>query len=131
MMERWALVALTACGRSGFEAGSSDAGSSDYRSRVLEDSPIGYWRFDEAVTPVAHDASGHGKDGTYQAVTLGETGALSAADTAVALAGNSDSLVEFGQDFGFEGQAPFTIELWANPALPAATLLGKVDFSAA
>jgi hypothetical protein len=92
-----------------------DAPSSVYRAAVLADTPLAYWRLDETSGTVAHDATGHGHDGTYVGTfTLGQTGALAGdADTAVGLDGVSGH-VDVGLAFDFSPSLPFTFEAWVK-----------------
>lgn len=61
---RWfVLLALTGCGRSGFDAtdartDSTQDGSSAYRDAVLADQPVSYFRLGEAGGPYAHSETG-------------------------------------------------------------------------
>jgi hypothetical protein len=122
----WLISLAAACGRSGFDL--DDGGGGDrYAARVLADRPLGYWRFDETRTPIARDASGNGHDGTYAAVMLGQPGALAGnANSAVLLVDTGGAGVDMGDRFGFEGNAPFTVELWVNATRADALLVGKV-----
>ncbi|HEX3344140.1 MAG TPA: LamG domain-containing protein [Polyangiaceae bacterium] len=95
-----------------------DAPSSVYRAAVLADSPLAYWRLDETSGTVAHDATGHGYDGTYTGTyTLGAAGALAGdPDTAVTLDGVTGQ-VDVGDNFDFVGQVPFSFEAWVKPTV--------------
>jgi hypothetical protein len=92
------------------EAGTTYAGT------VLSDAPLAYWRVGEASGTVAHDATGHGNDAQYVGgVTLGTGGALIGdTDTAVKLDGVTGHL-DVGNRFAFTGNAPYTLEIWAQP----------------
>jgi len=87
-----------------------------YSGTVLADGPMAYWRVDEASGTVAHDASGHGNDAQYVGgVTLGTGGALIGdTDKAVTLDGTTGHL-DAGNRFAFTGNAPYTLECWAQP----------------
>src|SRR5262249_20505264 len=51
--------------------------STDYRSIVLADQPVGYWRLGERRGPVARDETCHRDHGTYHGrVRYAEAGAL-------------------------------------------------------
>lgn len=95
-------------------ADAADASPLDYRSTVLADTPLAYWRLDETVGTTAHDSSGHGNS-----ASLGTTGAWGAggalvgdANTALHLDG-TDGL-DAGQLFDFAGVAPYTLEAWVK-----------------
>ena len=92
-----------------------DAGSV-YAATVLSDSPLAYWRVDEASGTTAFDLSGNGNDATYTGnVTLGQSGALIGdPDTAVKLDGAS-GYIDVGNTFNFVGNAAYTLEIWAQP----------------
>jgi hypothetical protein len=66
-----------------------------YSSTVMNDSPVAYYRLDEASGTTAIDASGNGYTGTYSGsgVTYGVAGALSNdADTSVTFNGSSGDM---------------------------------------
>ena len=88
----------------------------DYRQAVLDDSPTGYWRLGETGGTTADDISGNSKDGTYTgSPPLGAAGAiLGDADTAVTIAAGDN--VNMGDEFDFDGTAPFSFEAWIYPA---------------
>jgi Concanavalin A-like lectin/glucanases superfamily len=92
--------------------------TSVYRAAVLQDTPVAYWRLDEKTGSVAHDETGHGYSGAYSAsCVLGATGALAGdPDTALQLDGTG-CVVDVGDLFDFAGQAPFSLEMWARPAV--------------
>jgi hypothetical protein len=100
----------------GSHDGAADAGVT-YAQTVLADSPLAYWRLDEATGTTAHDASGNGNDATYVGgVTLGAPGALVGdPDKAITLDGTT-GYVDAGNRFAFAQNAPFTLECWGNPA---------------
>ncbi len=95
-----------------------DAPSSVYRTAVLADTPLAYWRLGEKSGTVAHDETGHGYDGTYTGTyTLGTPGPLAGdPDTAVTLDGVTGQ-VDVGDNFDFTGQVPFSFEAWVKPAV--------------
>jgi RHS repeat-associated protein len=71
--------------------------SSQYRSVVLDDNPVGYWPLDEASGTTAANLAartpGSG-DGTYSGVALGATGALAGStDTAATFTASTPSAV--------------------------------------
>ncbi len=122
------LVALSACGRVNYESDPTD--NDVYQDEVLSDAPIMYWRLGEEVPPVANDLSGNGFVGEYQVVGLGETGAIARdSDTAVRIEPDNQSQVSAGDAFGFEGNQPFSAELWVKPGLSGACLMGKVNWN--
>lgn len=133
------LLLLTACGRSGFEA-MTDAGTADgraidtptggsYVSLVLSDSPVAYYRLDEAALGDMADATGNGHVARSYVLggdlTFGMAGAL---------AGDSDpALRVFGEgnlgpantraglslpESVFVWDGDFTIEGWLKPQRP-------------
>ncbi|MCU7934082.1 MAG: hypothetical protein KZQ99_04275, partial [Candidatus Thiodiazotropha sp. (ex Dulcina madagascariensis)] len=81
---------------------------------VLEDNPVGYWKFDETEGLVATDVSGNGLDGYYNtAVGLGNPGAVTGGGTAASFDGASGTLA----DLGNSGSLQFdngTVEAWIN-----------------
>lgn len=100
---------------SGSEGGSGDAGTvSAYRSAVLADGPLAYWRLGEAVAGLATDEIGL-HPGVYQkAGGLKSTeGATGDRDKAVLFDGVGS--INVGDVFDFAGQ-PFSVELWAKPS---------------
>jgi hypothetical protein len=92
-----------------------DAGSV-YVNAVLSDKPLAYWRVDETSGAVARDFTANGNDAHYTGgVTKGTAGALiNETDTAVTLDGTTGYL-DVGNRFGFTGNAPYTLEIWALP----------------
>ena len=111
---RFCLLLVAACHAS--HGGSVDAKQPDapdapdtYRSAVIGDAPIAYWRL--ADTTVTDEI--HGYDGALVG---------GCATTAGALAGDSDGAMHFDgtckivfpDHFGFAGNAPFAIELWMS-----------------
>ncbi|HEY8039155.1 MAG TPA: LamG domain-containing protein [Polyangiaceae bacterium] len=95
---------------------TSDAPSNAYRTAVLTDSPLAYWRLGEASGAVCHDETGNGNDATIVGnVTLGVPGALTGdPDTAAHFPG-SGGLLDVGDRFDFAGTAPLTFEMWCKP----------------
>jgi glucose/arabinose dehydrogenase len=85
-----------------------------YRSTVMADTPIAYWRLGETSGTTAADEIG-GHTGTYVGgPTLGVTGALTA-DPNTAMTGNGTSQyvgVADSTAFRFAGTAPFSAEVW-------------------
>ncbi|HET9198223.1 MAG TPA: LamG-like jellyroll fold domain-containing protein [Solirubrobacterales bacterium] len=85
-----------------------------YRSVVLEDEPLLYWRLGESGNTEAEDMSGHGRSGEYRnEAALGSTGALEGEpDTAVALDEAKASYVKGLTYDPFSGTKTF--EIWAK-----------------
>lgn len=107
-------------GRDGAGDGAADAASdaepgadaSDYRSVVMADGPIAYYRFEDPVDANAakdevgsHDAAKTGAGITFQAEGVSGRGAR---------LDGSDAL-DVGDVFDFAGRSPFTLETWVNP----------------
>lgn len=116
----------------GGTSGGGGAGGavSRYVAEVMADEPAGYFRLGESVTPTAFDTSGNGHEGTYQAVTVGEPGAIAGdPDTAVHFSGMNGSIVQFEDIFDFPGKTPFTAEVWIKPEIEQCSVLGKVDWN--
>jgi hypothetical protein len=94
------------------------ASRADYIDEVLADSPLGYWRFEEAAGS-AVDSSGNGRDGTYMnGVTPGLfPGALSIGGKSAAFDGAS-SFVDLPGSWGGAAMTELTLEAWVNPSDP-------------
>jgi hypothetical protein len=90
-----------------------------YAEEVADDAPLSYWRFGEASGANAADERG-AHAGLYAgSYRVGVPGALrNDDDTAVDLDGG---YVTFGDVYGFAGTVPYSIELWAKPAVLDAT----------
>ena len=110
--------------------GPTGGGGSSYAAEVLSDGPIAYWRLGEDTTPTAFDSSGNGHDGTYQSVTVGVPGAI-AGDPDTAAHFDGSGAVDFGDHFGFEGNVPFSVELWIKPESHSEGFLGKAHYDVA
>ncbi|MFF5206363.1 LamG-like jellyroll fold domain-containing protein [Streptosporangium sp. NPDC000396] len=81
-----APVAAPNCTNYGYGSGSQ------YRSSVLNSDPFGYWRLGEATGTTAADLGTGAGDATYQAVTLGEPGALTGtSDTSTGFRGRGSA----------------------------------------
>ncbi|MEU6410994.1 DUF6531 domain-containing protein [Microbispora sp. NPDC046933] len=66
---------------------------SQYRTRVLDSDPVGYWRLNETSGTSAKDLGWGGAVATYSSVTLGQAGALAGTtDTAVSTTAGSVKL---------------------------------------
>lgn len=87
----------------------------DYAQTVLNDGPVGYWRFGERAGTVAADSSGNGGDGTYTGgYTLAQAGALTLDgdnDTALLLNG-STGYVAVPSSSAISTGDTITIEFW-------------------
>jgi hypothetical protein len=94
------------------------SGRADYVGEVLADSPIGYWRFEEAAG-LATDSSGSGRNGTYMnGVTPGLfPGALSIGGKSAAFDG-ATGFVDLPGSWGGPSMTELTLEAWVNPADP-------------
>jgi hypothetical protein len=67
----------------------------NYEATILADSPLAYYRLDEASGPTAQDSSGNGYNGTYagSGVTYSEPGALfGSTDSAILLNGTTGEM---------------------------------------
>lgn len=76
-----------------------------YASEVLTDSPLAYYRVDEAADTIMADSSGNGRDGTYTSSSI-----LGAASLIASAPGNDAILLSGGQ------YAYVDIEDWQNGA---------------
>lgn len=92
----------------------------DYKTTVLEDNPVGYWRLGESSGTAAANIGSLGDvgNGTYANITLGTTGALVGdANTAASFNGTSSTvMVPFNNMLN---STVFSIELWVNPSTAA------------
>jgi len=97
--------------------------TSAYRSAILADNPLGYWRLGEASGTVAADQRG-ASNGTYTFnPALGRLGALSGdVDTAVAFDGTSQ-YVQIPSTPSLN-PATFSAEIWARPTSGAGAYRG-------
>ena len=97
------------------EDGPPDAPRSAYAEAVLQDQPIGYWRFSASSPVTAMDLAGQAP-GLYtgDAAPTAIGALLLEDDRAVALDGTGD-YVDMGARFGFPGTLAFTIEAWVKP----------------
>lgn len=92
-------------------------GGGSYSAEVLADSPLLYWRMNDASGTVSTDASGNGNNGTYfGGYTLGTTGLLTGdTDKAITVAGGG------GVYRAASSAAPFTIEALIKPSSVSGT----------
>jgi hypothetical protein len=88
-----------------------------YTEAVLADHPIAYFRLDETSGVDVHDLVGGTPGVIVGNVTLGAASALLGDhDPAMGFDG-MNSAIDLDQRFGFEGQAPYSIECWVSPEL--------------
>lgn len=104
--------------------GSSDLDgpASRYRSAVMADDPVAYWRLGVPVAPgLCSDERGN-HAGTFvpsSAIIFAATGAL-ARDPDTAAKFDGDGRITVGDEFDFANNVAFSIELWVKPAtIPA------------
>src|SRR4051794_9330629 len=118
------VLALVIAGLAGSAAGAPAAAvTSAYRSEVLNDGPVAYWRLGEASGTVARDEGG-AHDGRYRhSPWLSRTGLLTAdTNTATRFDGITDDAV-IGNGSGLNPRSKLTLEAWIKPTrLP---LVGK------
>lgn len=94
----------------------ADAGEQGYRTVVLADAPLAYWRLGDTGTVAKDEVGAH--PGTYVGVVSHAQGAIAGStDTAAVFDGTN--YIEVENAPGFEGKAPFTIEAWASPVAGA------------
>jgi hypothetical protein len=85
-----------------------------YDSRVLADSPDGYWPLDDSSgSSTARDASGNGHAGTPTSVTFGSTGYANDGSTAASFNGSSSHI---SIPFPAFSAAPLSIEFIFKPS---------------
>lgn len=109
------LVVLT----SYVAAANGDGAPTAYQAAVLKSKPVGYWRLGEAMGSIAHDASGHGRHGSYHGKPLlGQPGALLGdKDPSITLKGKPSYVeipahADFSQPTSGKG---LSIEAWVRP----------------
>lgn len=97
-----------------------------YSAEVLADSPLIYPRFGEASGTTAVDASGNGRDMTYQNTpTLGVAGALTGdSDTAVTFNG-TDEYASINYAAWMNGLTALTIECWYKGTDASGSLVAR------
>lgn len=108
---------VTDAGRVVGSSDASEAGPVTYFDEVMTDLPRAYYRLDDTSGTTAKDSSGNGNAGSYVGgITLGAAGALVGdPDKAVVLNGTS-GYVDVGFTFGFDSNAPFSLEAWILPS---------------
>ncbi|HEX7667901.1 MAG TPA: LamG-like jellyroll fold domain-containing protein [Polyangiaceae bacterium] len=102
-------------------ASNVDAASGSYAAAVLADAPLGYYRFDDASgSTTAADSSPHHTDCSYSdGVVHGGKGALEG-DSSTSIRFGGHDFVSCGDHFSFDGDVPFSIELWIQVDLSTA-----------
>lgn len=98
------------------------AAPTGYQAVVLSDGPVAYYRLDEMsgntiASVVAAAPTGHFTKNVTLRAPSPVGGGTDTAATFSTSGGDSD--LGLGDDFGFSGTAPFTIEAWVNPASAA------------
>ncbi len=87
---------------------------------ALDPTLVAYWTFDEGSGTTAHDASGHGLDGTLEG---GATWAAGKIGGALSLDGTDDIVaVPLAGQLQLGTTGPFTLSAWIFDDTPAATL---------
>ena len=99
-----------------------------YRTQVLADEPLAYWRLGESSGTSAADASGNANTGTYAgSPALGATGALAGnSDTAVSFDGVDDN-VSVAHNAVLNLNGSFSLEFWAKQTAFANTSPGIIN----
>jgi len=99
--------------------GSTDAARS-YSETVMDDKPIGYWRFEGADGGVVGDVSGRGYPMQLSAkgATLASDTPLTAKGMALVLDGDAGyaQAVGTGDLYNFLNRASYSLEAWVKPA---------------
>jgi hypothetical protein len=97
---------------------SGPSADSPYKTLVLSDGPIAYWRMGISSGSMVRDESGHQNDLLLQGTghVLRTAGAIHGdPDTAIRFDGvASYAIASSPRKFDFPGSAPFTIECWAR-----------------
>lgn len=98
------------------------AAAANYRSTIMADSPVAYYRLGESSGTTASDETGS-YDATYtNSPTLGEAGAISGdSNTSVLLASNE--YAEIDSNLSITAY-PFTIEAWVKTTATADSTVG-------
>ena len=87
--------------------------AADYRTRILADAPVGYWRLGDAAGPTAFDETAGGHDGAYTDGPLLGQGGIFPLDDSVYFDGVDDRVVI--PDAPALNPAQITVEAWVNP----------------
>jgi hypothetical protein len=121
----------THCEIGAYEVAVAALPSGSYAAKVLDLSPVAYWRLGEADGPDAIDASGFENTGTYGGgVTLAVPGAIAAdADTAVTFDGVDGHVTVPPSVHLFSFPGRLSVELWAKggPQAPDRYLISHND----
>jgi hypothetical protein len=87
-----------------------------YKSIVLGDGPLGYWRLDETTGLVAADSSGNGHNGALSAagITKGQASLLAGdpVDPSMAFDGALGTMISTGWTVPIPSGSPFSLEAW-------------------
>jgi hypothetical protein len=84
-----------------------------YRSMVLADHPVVYVPLDETEGVIAHDLVDGGPTGTILGdVAVGNPSFSSLLGTSAGFDGSASGAIDFGDVLGFDGAAPYSIEVW-------------------
>jgi CSLREA domain-containing protein len=121
----------TSCDLGAYEAAVAVPPSGSYAAKVLDRSPVAYWRLGEAEGPDAVDASGFENTGTYGGgVTLGVPGAIAGdPDTAVTFDGLDGHVTVPPSVHLFSFWGRLSVELWVKggPQAPDRYLISHND----
>lgn len=105
----------TALGVTAGIVAASGGSTSAYSAAVLADSPLAYYRFGDLSGTTALDSSGNTRNGTYNAVTLGATGATpSDGDKAATFNGTSSYMRVAPTAWVPNLAGNWTVECWVN-----------------
>ena len=101
-----------------------------YETLVLGDSPVGYWRLEEASGTLAEDELGN-NNGTYvNAPTYGATGIDGTIGGKAITFNGTDEYITMGDVLDFDRENPFTLECWfKTTTVTASALVGKQNSS--
>ncbi len=100
------------------------ASRADYKSTVLGDNPLGYWRFSEAGLVTADiniatnlGSAGVNSDGTYQGdqSTMKQQPGVLATDRAAHFDGSTQNVLVQSNSIAATIAPPFTVEAWVKP----------------
>lgn len=98
----------------------SSSAPKGYFETIRTDSPAAYWRLGEAAGATAADSSGNARDATYSGgYTLGQTGAVTGADTAVLLNGTTGKVTRASETWMNTGL--ISLEAWVKVPTPQAS----------
>lgn len=95
--------------------------TADYRTTVLADSPVGYWKLDDATGTTAVDSSGNAHDGTYEnSPTLGVSPLITTGN-AVTFNGSTQD-VSIPWNAAFQPTNRFSFEAWIKTSAANGTI---------